>query len=411
MTQLRLTMLHWTDPLRSAAGGIDTFVQGLIRFAPPDVCVDVVGVTGDPEARPPGRWLALRLGEKPFRLFPLFAVRDPWARSRCPLALRFTAALLVNRERFASDLFLTHAIEPVLALRNGGMIAAVMHANPHEVFAGSSSSRWRRFPRAYRAVEKVALANVSRLYVVRESARERYSRLGLDAPVILTPTGIDAATFTLTTSGERREARRRLRRALGLHDEAVIGVAVGRLELEKDFALLLAAIQLTHNEQLHLVLIGEGSERANLEKSIAADNLSKRVSLLGARTASEIAAVHCGADFYCMSSSYEGMSIALLEAQACGLPAIAADVGEARRTIEDGRTGVIVQPRTALSFARAMLRLVEQRRQFSPEACAAKVADFAQQTVAAALHVDLRDAMASSVRVHAHVGCTRHGYR
>jgi glycosyltransferase involved in cell wall biosynthesis len=167
----------------------------------------------------------------------------------------------------------------------------------------------------------------------------------------------------------------------------VVGVAVGRLELQKDFALLLAAIQLTQDEQLHLVLIGDGPERANLERAIGAGNLSKRVSLLGARTASEIAAVHRGADFYCMPSSYEGMSIALLEAQACGLPAIAADVGEARRTIKDGRTGLIVQPRTARGFAAAMLHLADQRRQFSPEACAAEVADFAQRTVAAALQM------------------------
>jgi glycosyltransferase involved in cell wall biosynthesis len=155
------------------------------------------------------------------------------------------------------------------------------------------------------------------------------------------------------------------------------------------------------------VLVGDGPERASLERAIAADNLSKRVSLLGARTAREIAALHWGADFYCMSSSYEGMSIALLEAQACGLPAIAADVGEARRTIEEGRTGLIVQPRTALGFADAMRHFVEHRRRFSAERCAAKVAGFAQQTVAAALHADLRSAMegpltgAPSRRIHA----------
>jgi glycosyltransferase involved in cell wall biosynthesis len=393
---LRLTTLHWTDPLRSATGGIDTFVQGLIRFAPPDVCVDVVGVTSDPQARPPGRWLSLQLGQKPFRLFALFAVRDPWARAKCPLALRFTTALLANRARFTSDLFLTHAVEPVLALGRARTIAAVMHANPDEVFAGSSSWRWRRFPRAYRAVEKVALAAVSRLYVVRESARDRYLRLGLDAPVILTPTGIDAATFALPAPDQRREDRRRLRHDLGLHSEAMVGVAVGRLELQKDFALLLAAIRLARNEQLHLVLIGDGPERANLERAIAEGNLSERVFLLGARTASEIAAVHRGADFYCMPSSYEGMSIALLEAQACGLPAIAADVGEARRTIEHGKTGIIVQPRTAPGFARAMLHLAEQRQQFSPEACASEVAGLAQQTVAVALHADFRSLLASS---------------
>jgi glycosyltransferase involved in cell wall biosynthesis len=89
------------------------------------------------------------------------------------------------------------------------------------------------------------------------------------------------------------------------------------------------------------------------------------------------------------------------------LPAIAADVGEARRTIEEGRTGLIVQARTALSFAEAMLHLAEHRNRFSPERCAATVVGFGQQTVAAALHADLRSAMdgrltgASSRRIHA----------
>jgi glycosyltransferase involved in cell wall biosynthesis len=393
MTELRLTTLHWTDPLRSAAGGIDTFVQGLIRFAPADVAVDVVGVTGDPAARPPGRWLPLRLGEKPFRFFPLFAVRDPWARSRCPLALRFTAALLAKRACFASDVFLVHAIEPVLALRGGRTIAAVLHADPEDMFAGSSSSRWRRFPSAYRKVEKAALARLSRLYIVRDRARDRYSKLGFAAPVIFAPTGVDTTTFTLPAPAERAEARRRLRRELGLPQQAVVGVAVGRLEVQKDFGLLLAALELARNEQLHLVFIGDGPERAKLERAIAAANLSTRAFLLGSRAASEIAAVHHGADFYAMSSSYEGMSIALLEAQACGLPAIAPDVGEARRTIEDGRTGVIVQPRTALGFAHAMLHVAERRGNYSPDACAATISDFDQQAVATALHADLRSSM------------------
>ena len=396
MSQLRLTTLYWTDPLRPAAGGIDTFVQGLIRFAPPDVGIDVVGISSDPQARPPGRWLSLQLDQKPFRLFPLFAVRDPWARARCPLALKFTAALHANRGRFRSDLFLAHAVEPILALHRGATIAVVMHLDPDELFTGSSGSRWRRFPRIYRAVEKIALAHVSRVYVVRESARDRYGGLGLDAPVTFTPTGIDAATFGLPTPDERRDARRLLRRDLGLRDDAVIGVAVGRLELQKDFALLVAAMQLTQDPRLHLVLIGDGPQRVNLERSIVAADLSKRVSLLGPRTPREIAAVHRGADFYGMPSSYEGMSIALLEAQACGLPAIAADVGEARRTIEDGKSGVIVQPRTPLGFARAMRRIVERRQTFSPETCAAQVAAFTQQSVATALHADLRSSMQRS---------------
>jgi glycosyltransferase involved in cell wall biosynthesis len=395
---MKMTMLHWTDPMEPATGGIDTFIQGLIRYAPSDVTLDVVGVTADPATRPPCRWHSVQLGDTRFRLFPLFAIQDRWTRSRCPHSLRFTAMLFCRRATFSADIFLAHAIEPLLALRSATAIATVMHLDPDEMLAQSSGSRWRRVPGIYRMVEKLALSRASRIYTVRDNVRQRYERSGLAAPVFFTPTGVDVATFTLSTPEARRAARTRLAVQLGLPAATVIAVSVGRLEAQKGYSLLLDALNLARGAPLHLLLIGDGRLRERLEQKIAAENLSDRVTMLGALAPEQIAAVHHGADVYVMPSLYEGMSIALLEAQACGLPVIAAAVGEAGRTITHARTGILVRHRTAPDFARALMEFTEHRETFSRHSCAAEVERFTASNVAGALHSDLRCSLESQLR-------------
>jgi glycosyltransferase involved in cell wall biosynthesis len=395
---MKMTMLHWTDPMEPATGGIDTFVQGLIRYAPSDVTLDVVGVTADPAARPPCRWHSLRLGDTRFRLFPLFAIQDRWNRSRCPHALRFTAMLFARRAAFSADIFLAHAIEPLLALRSTAAIATVMHLDPDEMLTQSSGSRWRRLAGIYRIVEKLALSRASRIYTVRDNVRQRYERSSLAARVVFTPTGVDAATFALSTPEARRAARTRLTVELGLPADTVIAVSVGRLEAQKGYSLLLDALNLARDTPVHLLLIGDGRLRKRLEQKIAAENLRDRVTMLGALTPQQIAAMHHGADVYVMPSSYEGMSIALLEAQACGLPVIAAAVGEAGRTITHGRTGILVKQRAARDFARALTEFAEHPEAFSRDRCAAEVERFTARNVASALHADLRCSLESRLR-------------
>ena len=393
MTPFTLTTLYWTDPLRSAVGGIDTFVQGLIRFAPPDVRVDVVGVTSDPLARPPGRWLSLQLDGKPFRLFPLLTVRDPWARAACPWALRYTAALRAKRARFSSDVFLTHAIEPVLALRSGSTIAAVMHLDPEEVFAGSSSSRWRRFPRAYRAVEKAALANVSRLYVVRESARERYDSLGLDAPVIFVPTGIDSATFTLPTQDEPPRSPAPIAPGIRPHRRGADRRGRRQARAAKGFrpAHRSAAARATR-----AAAPGVDRRRSRTREPRAVDcrarSCETRIPLGPShRRGHRRRAPRRG--FLWVAFFVRGHVDCLARSASLRL---AGDRGRRRRSAPDDRRrqdGIVVHPRTSPRFARAMIEVAQRRREFTPEACAGAVAGFGQRTVAAALHADLRAAV------------------
>lgn len=118
--------------------------------------------------------------------------------------------------------------------------------------------------------------------------------------------------------------------------------ALGRLHTQKNFPLLIAAVQ--ENRKAHpgirLEIYGEGEERASLENRIARENLSGACALMG-RT-SQVEAVLRETDLFVLSSDYEGMPNALIEAMAMGVPCISSDCRTGPRSlIQDGKTGLL----------------------------------------------------------------------
>ena len=99
MIDTRIRIFYPADPLGMVPGGVDTFVRGLIKWAPQDLHFSLVGMTTDPLARPVSRWTRGTLGERVFDMFPVCAVRDAGSRGPVPLSVRFMAG--VNRDRLA----------------------------------------------------------------------------------------------------------------------------------------------------------------------------------------------------------------------------------------------------------------------------------------------------------------------
>ena len=66
-------------------GGVDTFIRGLIKWAPEDIEFSLVGMTTDEAERPMGRWTRCDLGRRQFDLFPVVKVAEAGGRSRIPL--------------------------------------------------------------------------------------------------------------------------------------------------------------------------------------------------------------------------------------------------------------------------------------------------------------------------------------
>jgi glycosyltransferase involved in cell wall biosynthesis len=140
------------------------------------------------------------------------------------------------------------------------------------------------------------------------------------------PNGVDVDTW-------RPDAA--VRREIGAGDE-FLWLAVGRLDPVKDYATLLQAMTKLP-ERARLFIAGEGPLQDDLHQLSARLGLEHRVRFLGFEPS--VKRWMQAADGFVLSSRWEGLPMALLEAAACALPAVATDVPGTREVISQGRTG------------------------------------------------------------------------
>lgn len=141
-------------------------------------------------------------------------------------------------------------------------------------------------------------------------------------------------------------ARAAVRGELGLAADATVIAHVARVDPMKDHAGFLAAM--AELPDLTAMLIGLGTEQ-----------LPERPNLLRLGRRDDVPRLLAAADFIVSSSAFgEGFSNALAEGMACGLPAVATDVGDARTIVGD--TGLIVPPRDPRALALALRALAQE---------------------------------------------------
>lgn len=131
-------------------------------------------------------------------------------------------------------------------------------------------------------------------------------------------------------------------------------ITVGRLAAVKNQAMMLRAFAAVRHgwPQARLNIIGDGPERASLEALAAGLGIASCVQFMGFRD--DVAEHLAQADVFLMSSHYEGISIAVLEAMRSGLPVIGTRVGGMPETVDHGRTGWLVDDNDEAGFAQAM---------------------------------------------------------
>jgi glycosyltransferase involved in cell wall biosynthesis len=128
-------------------------------------------------------------------------------------------------------------------------------------------------------------------------------------------------------------------------------LAVGRLEVQKDYHTLFSA--LARLPSATLTVVGDGSLRASLEALKRRLRIDDRVTLL--ETRADIADQFLNHDGYVLSSAWEGFGLALAEAMASGLPVVATHSGGPSEIVgEDGTCGLLVRPGSPVDLAAAM---------------------------------------------------------
>jgi glycosyltransferase involved in cell wall biosynthesis len=135
-------------------------------------------------------------------------------------------------------------------------------------------------------------------------------------------------------------------------------ICVGRLSPEKGHHTLLNALAClnTSHTPTNLNLVGEGELQASLAERSAQPDLNGIVHMLGSRR--DVPALLANADIFVLPSDWEGVSMALLEAMAAGLPVVATSVGGTPEVVMDGVTGFLVPPRDPEALAGALSRLL-----------------------------------------------------
>lgn len=140
-------------------------------------------------------------------------------------------------------------------------------------------------------------------------------------------------------------------------------IGVGSLTYQKAFEVLIEATAYLVEKKFENVLVriaGDGPEKKKLLAYISKFGLEEHVKLLGIRD--DIMSLLKNSDIFVIPSRHEGLSIAMIEAMACGLPIIAADVPGLKNYINDGKNGLLFPLENARLLSRCILRLVKDEK-------------------------------------------------
>ena len=164
------------------------------------------------------------------------------------------------------------------------------------------------------------------------------------------PTGIDLKRFV---PGHQSLVRQQL----GLPEKSLIIGIVATMRSWKGHAHLLEAAAALHRTDLHLLLVGDGPQRTNLEEQIQTLQLTAQVTLPGNQE--NVVPWLQACDIFALPSyANEGVPQSLMQAMACGVPVISTPVGSIEEIIQHAVTGLLVPPKDPVALAGALNTLL-----------------------------------------------------
>lgn len=138
---------------------------------------------------------------------------------------------------------------------------------------------------------------------------------------------------------------------------------VGRLSHEKNLEMLINAFNKLKNENIFLIIVGDGPERVYLEEMVKRMNLSKKVIFTGIRN--DVQRFYQTSDLLVLTSKYEGFGLVYLEAMACGLPCIGLKpdypniIVASDEIIEDKIAGLLADPYSVDDLVEKINKLIQ----------------------------------------------------
>jgi glycosyltransferase involved in cell wall biosynthesis len=273
-----------------------------------------------------------------------------WLRHRLAFTFPFRMARVLRR--MEPDLVHTHVSHRIDLQAEGALLRAglpfvwTIHGQYRP--EGRELARWHRATR-------LAAERASAITAVAEDLARDFRARGLDHPdgIQVTRGGVDVARFH-----GRKPKDPAWRARWGIPAGAVVVGASGRLVTEKAYEVFIRAAARVGraSNDVHFVIAGEGALEKVLRQEIDRAGLKDRFHLVGFER--DVPFFLGQIDVFVLSSRFEGFPIALIEALAAGLPAIATPVGGVPEMLgRDG--GLVVPPESEEALAEAMRSMLD----------------------------------------------------
>lgn len=337
-----------TNDFGPRAGGIETFVMGLIERAPKGSIIVYTSSQGDTTSYDQG-WLR-DYGVEVIRDSSKILLPSPWVVRR--------VKKVIVRDSIKQVFFGAAAPLGVMArgLRKKGVVNIVALTHGHEVW-------WAKLWPFSSAISFIG-RNVDHLTYLGEFTKNEISKAlspKAKSKLVKIAPGIDTDHFAPVPSSVQ------LRKDLDLADKKVI-VSVGRLVHRKGQDILIQSLPavLAEHPTAHILIVGEGPYRKDLTKLVTELNLIDAVTFIGRIQYKELPRYICAGDLFVMPSrsrlaglEVEGLGIVYLEASSCALPVIAGRSGGAPDAVDEGFTGYSVDGTSPLEVSKAVIKMFD----------------------------------------------------
>jgi glycosyltransferase involved in cell wall biosynthesis len=256
-------------------------------------------------------------------------------------------------------------IDSALAAKGSGAHVVV---TVHNLVRPEVSGRLKAV--AFKPAERMVVARADRVLAVSRDIANALSRDGSTAEIEVLHLGIE--------SGKRSErSGKDVRREFGLAGDANLVVTASRLSPQKALHVMIEAMG---GVDATLLIGGEGPLENELRSRADALGIAERVRFVGFRT--DVADLIAAADVFCLSSVWEGVPLAAMEAVQLGTPVVATDVGGTGELIVDRVSGRLVSPGDPKALAAALTEVLadgDARRSYVDAARETLASDFSTE--------------------------------
>jgi teichuronic acid biosynthesis glycosyltransferase TuaC len=214
---------------------------------------------------------------------------------------------------------------------------------------GSDVTEWPDYRNCNRLIRE-AVSNADALIAVSSALADGLKNLGADPErITVLRNGVDTKVFFPIDYHEARKQLQLRRKML---------LSVGHLIVRKGHDRVIRA--LVELPELELMIVGDGPERAALQRLAATLHVADRVHFVGAVVQGELPLYYSAAEALILASSREGWANVLLEAMACGTPVIASPISGNSEVVRKVEAGVIMKENSPAAIVEAVRGLISK---------------------------------------------------